>query len=100
MGGLCPPIAKGGILTQIQAVMPAEAGIQVGLGGARALDSRFRGNDEWKLARIDGQSRATDQGAQVTVLSYWRLSWRLCVCALNWGPPIPENQEHHAIWFH
>jgi len=46
------------MLTQIQAVMPAEAGIQVGLGGARALDSRFRGNDEWKLARIGGQSHA------------------------------------------
>jgi hypothetical protein len=37
-------------------VIPAKAGIQVGRRRCHALDSRFRGNDEWEIAFVGGQS--------------------------------------------
>ena len=33
----------------LNAVIPAKAGIQVGWWCSRAVDSRFRGNDEWGM---------------------------------------------------
>ena len=53
-------------MTQIQAVMPAEAGIQVGLGGARALDSRFSaGMTSGSSPELAG--KALHYGCRITV---------------------------------
>ena len=53
--GLCTIRLRGGRSRAFKLVVPAKAGIQVGWRWARALDSRFRGNDEWELARFSVQ---------------------------------------------
>ena len=46
---LCTKGLCGGRPRAFKPVIPAKAGIQVGWWWPRALDSRFRGNDEWEL---------------------------------------------------
>ena len=53
---LCTKGLCGGRARAFKPVIPAKAGIQVGWW-LRAVDSRFRGNDEWEPARLSVQGR-------------------------------------------
>ena len=92
--GLCTIRLRGGRSRAFKLVVPAKAGIQVGWRWARALDSRFRGNDEWELARFSvqrpfagevGKRGAPPAACKAAVVSAWKARlyrWRWWLVAV------------------